>query len=79
MAFTVIDKQTNEYPDVQEIALHEEWAEGLIYCDIDGFALGEDGTLMLLDDCGNFAYCPSDRFEIRFKADQSEPKGREGE
>ena len=74
MTFTVIDKQTNEYPNVEEIALHEEWAKGLTYCDIEGFALGEDGTLMLLDDCGNFAYCPSDRFEIRFKADQSELK-----
>lgn len=64
MKFTVIDKKTGNYPDVSKIALTEDWAKGLIYCDIDGFAIGEDGTLLLMDDCGNFAYCPYDRFEI---------------
>lgn len=62
--FTVIDKKTGEYPDMEKIALEEDWAKDLLYCDMDGFALMEDGNLILLDDCGNFAYCPFDRFEI---------------
>lgn len=66
MTFTVIDKKTGEYPDVQKIALKEEWASNLIYCDIDCFAIQEDGYLVLIDDCGNMAYCPPDRFEVRF-------------
>lgn len=64
MTFNVIDKNTGVYPDVEKIALTEEWAKNLVYCDIDGFALHEDGNLVLLDDCGNVAYCPPDRFDI---------------
>lgn len=64
MTFNVIDKNTGVYPDVQKIALEEDWAKNLVYCDIDGFALHEDGNLVLLDDCGNVAYCPPDRFDI---------------
>lgn len=64
MAFTVIDKQTGHYPDCWEIALKEEWAKNLCYCDIEGFAIEEDGTLVLLDECGKVAYCPEGRFRI---------------
>lgn len=63
--FCVIDKLTGKDPDIEEIALHEEWAKGLIYCDMEGFAIEDDGTMMLVDECGNFAYCPADRFELR--------------
>lgn len=63
--FTVIDKTTGEYPDLQSIALNEEWAKGLIYCDMDGFAICEDGSLLLMDECGNMSYPPDpERFEI---------------
>ena len=62
--FTVIDTNTGEYPDVESIALKEDWAKNLIYCDIDGFAMDEEGNLLLIDDCDNIAYCPSDRFII---------------
>ena len=24
----------------------------------------EFGTLLLMDECGNFVYCPKDRFEV---------------
>ena len=51
--FTVIDNKTGAYPDCEKIALKEEWANRLIYCDIDTFAITEDGGLILLDDCGN--------------------------
>lgn len=61
----VTDKKTGEYPDLQKIALEESWASNLIYCDIAGFALDEDGDLLLIDDCNNIAYCPSGRFDVK--------------
>lgn len=64
MTFTVIDTKTGQYPDTWEIACKEEWAKHLCYCDIEGFAVEEDGTLVLLDECGKVAYCPEGRFRI---------------
>lgn len=71
MKFTVIDKKTNKEADTYTIALKEDWAKSLIYCDIEGFAITEDGTLVLMDECGNVAYCPDDRFEVLFDNDES--------
>lgn len=62
--FTVIDKKTGAYPDIEKIARKEKWAAHLVYCDMEGFAVLEDGNLLLMDECGGFAYCPADRFEI---------------
>jgi hypothetical protein len=62
--FFVIDKTTGQVPDMEGIALREEWADGLIYCDMEQFALGGDGSLYLLDECGAYRSCPEDRFEI---------------
>ena len=64
LTFKVIDKKTNKEADEYEIALHEDWAQGLIYCDMDGFAITADGSLILCDECGKFAYCPPDRFKV---------------
>jgi hypothetical protein len=66
MKFKVIDLETGKEPDTEYIALNEEWARGLIYCDMEGFYIGEDGTFILADECGNFAYCPDNRFKIEF-------------
>ena len=64
--FTVIDKKTGKEADARNIAFHEEWAleQGLIYCSIDGFALLQDGTMLLCDRCGNTAVCEPERFEV---------------
>jgi len=62
----VFDKETGTYPDLEKIALEEDWAKGLCYCDMEGFALTEDGCLILCDECGRFAYCPPDRFTIHY-------------
>ena len=62
--FTVIDTKTGKEADPYEIALHEDWAKGLCYCDMEGFALTEDGELLLMDECGHFRYCDTDRFKI---------------
>lgn len=62
--FTVIDTKTGEYPNLEQIALKEDWAKNLIYCDIEGFFIGEDGNLVLLDECGNWVYTPPNRFLV---------------
>lgn len=65
--FNVRDPQTGNYPDLEKIALTEEWAKDLMYCDMDGFIIDEDGQLILMDDCGNFRYCPEGRFITEFE------------
>ncbi len=65
--FLVIDPKTGAEPDGKEIAQTEEWAKGLIYCDINCFAMTEDRHLLLLDDCDNTAYPPPDRFKVVFR------------
>ena len=65
LEFDVVDTKTGQYPDWEHIARTEDWADGLVYCDIDGIAIQEDGSLILLDECGNCVPCPRDRFEIR--------------
>ena len=67
--FTVIDNKTGHYPDCGRIARREKWAKRLIYCDIDEFAITESGVLILMDDCGNCAFPPPDRFTVVFEGD----------
>lgn len=62
--FHVIDRKTGKEADTYRIALKEKWAKGLVYCDMEGFAIEEDGTLLLLDECGNSRYCDRERFEV---------------
>lgn len=64
MRFTVLDTKTGKEADTYKIALKEEWAKSLCYCDMEGFAVEEDGTLLLVDECGKFEYCPEGRFKI---------------
>lgn len=64
LEFTVIDKATGKYPDLKQLALKEEWAQNLIYTDMEGFCINEDGNLLLTDECGNVAYCPPGRFRV---------------
>ena len=64
MKFSVIDKKTGQVPDLVGIALKESWAMNLIHCDMEGFAINEEGDLILMDECGNIVHCPGDRFEV---------------
>lgn len=66
--FHVLDKRTRKEADPYAIALKEDWAEDLCYCDMEGFAIEEDGTLLLLDECGRHEYCDPDRFEVVWDA-----------
>lgn len=61
MTFKVIDKKTGKEPTyrvIQNIAKKG----GLMTMDIDQFYLGEDGQIILADDCGNIAYVDMKRF-----------------
>jgi hypothetical protein len=62
--FIVLDNATGQPPNLEQIALKEDWAKVLVYCDMDGFATMEDGSLILMDECGTYAYCPPDRFRV---------------
>ena len=72
MELIVIDNETGKQADPCEIALKEDWAKHLIYCDIGGFALLENGGLVLLDECSGAAYCPSGRFTVYLKLQEGE-------
>ena len=66
MTFDVIDQKTGEYPDLEHIARTEEWAQRLNPCDTEGFCITEDGNLILMDECGNYAFCPDGRFQVDY-------------
>lgn len=66
LSFKVIDRRTMGEADIGKIALTEGWAQDLTYCDMQGFAIEEDGSLVLLDECGKYAYCPPGRFLIEY-------------
>ena len=66
--FHVIDTKTGAEADTYNIALNEDWAKRLVYCDIDGWAVTEDGSLLLLDDCCNCVYADTERFKVVWDA-----------
>lgn len=55
--------------DLEDYALDEFKDAKLVYCDMEGWALADDGGLLLLDECGNFAYADPERYEVRFNPD----------
>ena len=65
ISFTVIDTKTGKPPIFDHNHLFKEkWFKqsNLIWCDIEGFMISEDGCLMLADECGNCVYVP-DRYK----------------
>lgn len=63
MTFKVIDTLTGKEPTdrvINNIAKNG----GLMVADIDQFFVGEDGSLVLADDCGNITYCDTTRFKV---------------
>ena len=72
--FRVIDHNTGKEADECEIALNELWASRLCYCDMEGWAIEQDGTLILMDECSQFAYPPKpERFEVVFDDNCAQP------
>ena len=66
--FVVIDNKTGKEADTYNIALHEDWAKYLCYCDMDGWAIEEDGTLLLVDGCGRSVSADRERFKVVWDA-----------
>ena len=67
MSFQVLDTKT-----MKEVNLDDFTAlarnNNLMEFDLEGFALQEDGTLLLCDECGRFAYVPREnKYIIRVK------------
>ncbi len=64
------DKKTNKTYDTEQIHEFEEVAlelykEGnhIIYCDLETIIEDDDGTLYLLDECGNYLQLKNERFK----------------
>jgi hypothetical protein len=52
--------------DLKAIAIDEKWARTLVWSDMAGFAVESDGTLILLDKCGNYAHAPPRLFTVEW-------------
>ncbi len=65
MKFSVYN-QDGTKPNLEEIVRTEEWAKDLMLHDLDGFAIMEDGYIVLLDECGRFRSAPPNRFVVKW-------------
>ena len=63
MTFKVIDTKTGKEP-TDRVIHNIAKSGGLMTMDIDQFFVGEDGALVLADDCGNITYCDTKRFMV---------------
>lgn len=59
--FTIIDVNTGVVANTERIVAEEEWAKSLSGS-MQWFAITQNGLLILLDECGNYARCPFNRF-----------------
>lgn len=71
MTFHVIDTKTGKEPTKRMIDNIAKKG-GLMVMDIDQFFVGEDGSLVLADDCGNMAYCDMERFKAVAESEDKE-------
>ena len=63
MTFKVIDTKTGKEP-TDRVIYNMAKKGGLMTMDIDQFFVGEDGALVLADDCGNITYCDTKRCKV---------------
>lgn len=63
MTFKVIDTKTGKEP-TERVIDNIARKGGLMIADIDQFFVGEDGSLVLADDCGKITYCDTKRFKV---------------
>jgi len=69
MTFKVIDNNTGKEPTakaIDNIAIEG----GLVRNGIEQFYVGEDGSLILVDDCGNITYCDTTRFKVVVESEE---------
>lgn len=63
MTFKVIDTKTGKEP-TSKVIDNIAKKGGLMRMDINQFFVGEDGAIILADDCGNITYCDTIRFKV---------------
>ena len=62
--FRIIDNNTGKPVNLEKL-VEEDWVkDNIVYCDIEGFAITDEDKLILCDECGNFVFCPTDRFTV---------------
>lgn len=71
MTFKVIDTKTGKEPTSRVID-NIARKGGLMIADIDQFFVGEDGSLVLADDCGKMVYCDTKRFKVVIESEVQE-------
>ena len=74
MTFKVVDTKTGKEPTYRVI-YNIAKKGGIMTMDIDQFFVGEDGELVLADDCGNIMYCDTKRFKVVAESLEQEPCG----
>lgn len=70
MTFHVIDTKTGKEPTSRVID-NIARKGGLMEMDIDQFYVGEDGSLVLVDDCGRMTYCDTKRFKVVAESEEN--------
>ena len=75
MIFQIIDRKTGKEP-TDRVIKNIAKRGGLMDMDIDGFYVGEDGQIILVDDCGNCTWVDMSRFEVELQtgAERSDKK-----
>lgn len=71
MTFKVIDTKTGKEP-TNRVIDNIAKKGGLMVMDIDQFFVGEDGSLILVDDCENITYCDVTRFKVVTESEDKE-------
>ena len=71
MTFKVIDTKTGKEP-TSRVVDNIAKKGGLMRMDIDQFFVGEDGSLVLVDDCGNMTYCDTKRFKVVAESEEQD-------
>ena len=62
MTFRIIDAKTGKEP-TDRVITNIARGDRLIETHIDGFQVGEDGQIILVDDCGNCTWIDGKRFK----------------
>ena len=70
MTFKVIDTKTGKEP-TSKVVDNIAKKSGLMWMDIDQFFVGEDGSLILVDDCGNCAWVDATRFKVVAESEET--------
>lgn len=73
----VVKNRDGSTPNLEQIAITESWAKDLVYCDIGGFVMDEEGNLALTDDTNAIAYAPQGRFSVVFSSQVENAELRE--